>query len=65
MKQDLDVSFGLGVAGEYDFTSVGGGKVDVEQLDGGKFLQDGPGRQAAGTAFEPGFEGDLQAVGQE
>jgi len=29
MKQDLDVSFGLGVAGEYDFTSVGGGKVDV------------------------------------
>lgn len=65
MKQELEVPFGLGVAGEHDFTSVSGGEVDIDRLDGGEFLQDGPGCQAAGGAFEPGFEGDLPAVGQE
>jgi hypothetical protein len=38
MKQDLDISFGLGMASEADFTSVGGGKGGIKQLDGGGFL---------------------------
>ena len=37
----------------------------IEQLDGGKLFEHGSGSQSAGSAFESGFEGDLEAVGQE
>jgi hypothetical protein len=30
MEEDLEIFLGLGVAGEHDFTAIGGGQVDVE-----------------------------------
>lgn len=63
VEQDLELFFRLGITGQNDFPTLSGRKVDVEHLHGGELFDDRTGRQAAGTAFESGFEGDLQAVG--
>ena len=44
---------------------VGGREMHVEHLHGGELLQDGSWGETGGAAFEPGFERDLQAVGEE
>ena len=65
VEEELEVFFGLGVAGHDDLASVGGGKVDVDHLHGGELFQHGSRCEPAGGAAEPGFERHLQAVGEE
>jgi len=74
VEQQLQVFFGVRVAREDDFASVGGGQMPqgpepaeghVEHLHGGELLQRGSRGQPGGAWSQPGFEGDLQGIGQE
>jgi hypothetical protein len=48
-----------------DFASVGGRKVNIKHLNGGKLFQYAARGLAAGTSFQLNFERDLKAVGHE
>lgn len=47
LEQKLQLSLRLGVAGEYEFTPVGGGDVHIEHLHGGEFVEHAARAQAA------------------
>lgn len=65
LEKKEKVRFGMGVAGENDFASIGGGQMDIEHLQGGELFEDRAWGESAGPGFEAGLEGDLKAVGQE
>lgn len=49
VEQEADVPTGFGTAHEQQSAAVGGRHGDVEQLDGGEFLQNHPGNQAGAS----------------
>lgn len=65
LEKKEKVRFGMGVAGENDFASIGGGQMDIEHLHGGELFEDRAWGESAGPGFEAGLEGDLKTVGQE
>jgi len=52
LEEKQDVLFGVGVAGEDDFASVGGGQVDGELLYGGELFQNEERSQFARAGIE-------------
>ena len=65
LDDEFVVGVGLGVAGQDQGAAVGGWEVNVEHLDGGKLVEDGPGGEARCRRPEPSLEGDVQAIGDE
>ena len=65
IEQQLLVGLRLGVAAQDQGSSVGGGQMDIDHLDGGEFLQGGARGQARCEGPQTGLQGDLQAIGQE
>lgn len=63
--QELEFRLGLGVAGQQQFASIGGGQMDVDHLHGGEFLQHTARRQPGRQGVEPALQRDVQAVSQE
>ena len=65
MQQQLVVACGLGVARQRQMPPVGGRQMDIDHLQGGELLQDGPRRQSRRARPGHVLQGDVQAVGDE
>ena len=64
-QDQLLVFFRLGVTDEDEFSIVGGGEMDVHELDLPEFLQDLPDRQSRCPDTQLVTQRDLHAVSQE
>jgi hypothetical protein len=64
-RQHLLVGVEFGVTAQDQHAAIGGREVDVEHLDGGELVEDGPRREAGGQRLELGAQRDVKAVGQE
>ena len=65
VEQELKFGFGLGIAGQQKFPAVGGRQMDIDHLDGSKFLQDAPSSQARSQAVQAMLQGDIKTIGEE
>ena len=65
MQQQLVVACGLGVARQRQMPPVRGRQMDIDHLQGGELLQDGPRRQSRRAWSSQVFQGHIQTVGDE
>jgi hypothetical protein len=65
LKQQAELGFGLGIAGEQQLAAVGGRQMDVDHLHGGKLLQHAARRQSRRQRMQAPRESDVQAIGQK
>jgi hypothetical protein len=63
--QELRVGVEFGMAAEDEWAAVGGGKVNVEHLDGGELVQHRSGCEAGRQRLEPRAQGDVETIGQK
>ena len=59
------VPVGLGVARQDEVASVGGRHMNIDHLYGRECVEDCAGCQPRGVGADEGFQGDLQAPGDE
>jgi hypothetical protein len=50
-EEQRELGLWLGIAGQLQFTTAGGGDVDVDHLDGGEFLEQAARGQAGASPF--------------
>ena len=65
VQQQVELGFGLGVAGEHQLAAVGGWQVHVDHLHGGELLEHAARRQPGRQSMQSPRKGDVQAIGQE
>ena len=63
--EELLIDVGLGIPGQDQGAVIRGGEVNIEHLDRGELVEDGPWCQAGGERPEPGAQRDVQAIGHE
>jgi len=59
------VGFGLCITSEEEGAFVGAQVVDIEHLDGGELVENGPGGQSGGVGAQAGAKVYMDAIGQE
>ena len=55
----------MGVTGQHQHATIGGGDVHVDHLHGGELLQGSARAEAWGICVQLPAEGDMQAIGEE
>ena len=63
--QELLVGVEFGMAAEHERAAIGGGKVNIEHLDGGELVQHGPRGEAVRQRLEHRAQGDVETIGEE
>ena len=63
--QELLAGVEFGMAAEHERAAIGGGKVNIEHLDGGELVQHGPRGEAVRQRLEPRAQGDVETIGEE
>ena len=65
VDQQLQLGFGLGVAGQDDLAFIGCRQMDVDHLDGGELFQRTARGQSWREGVQPARQVDLQGIGEE
>ena len=65
VDQQLQLWLGLRVTRQHDLAAVGGGQMNVDHLNGGKFFQRAACCESRRERVQPARQGDQQGVGEE